>query len=86
MAAAETKPQVNPSVTHFETFLAALGFWLYGSDLIEVCADIGHYFLLEILLRGLDGDANLKTSIARDRRDTNVATDILDDAADDIQP
>jgi len=85
VTAGETKPQVNPGVAHLETFLATLGFGLYRADLIEVRADIGHYFLLEILLGGLDGDANLKTRVARDGRDTNVAADILDDAADYIQ-
>lgn len=47
MAAGEAKPEVNPSVTHFEAFLAAFGFGFYLADLVEVSTDIGHFSLLK---------------------------------------
>src|SRR5580704_15559627 len=76
---------MDPGVAHLETFFAALGFWFDRSNLVEVSADIGHFLLLKRLLRRLDGDADLKASVAGDGRDTDVAADVFDDATDDVE-
>jgi hypothetical protein len=39
VAAAETEPEVDPLHPQLETFLASVrGFWLYGTNLIEMSA------------------------------------------------
>jgi hypothetical protein len=47
MPAAQTKTQVNPTVTHLEAFFAALGFGLHAMNLIEVRTSFSHAKLLE---------------------------------------
>jgi hypothetical protein len=42
VAAGETQPQVNPRVSHFETFFTALCLRFSRMDVVDVCADIGH--------------------------------------------
>ncbi len=47
MAAAQTQAEMHPAVAHLQTFFAALGFWLYALDHIEMSTVFGHAGLPE---------------------------------------
>jgi hypothetical protein len=42
VAASQAQAQVQPTVTHFQTFFAAFGFRFDFADLVEVSTGIGH--------------------------------------------
>jgi hypothetical protein len=51
MSTDQKHAQVNPSVTHFQTFFAAVNVRGYVLNLIEVGArDISHIFILSIVM------------------------------------
>src|SRR5208282_2577414 len=85
VAARQAKTEMHPGIPHFYAFFAALGFWFCRMYMLDVRANIGHVSLLNRLFLGLNGDANLKASVAGDGGDTNLATDAFDDPADDIE-
>src|SRR5215469_2907391 len=76
---------MNPVAAHLEAFFAALRFRLYCANLVEMRTSIGHFSSRELLYR-LNGNADLKTRLARNGLDADLASHILDDAVHNIEP
>src|SRR6185437_8794013 len=54
-------------------------------NLINVSTNVGHGFLRKLSVRRLNGNAHLKTSVAGNGGDADVAPNVLDDAIDNIE-
>src|SRR5882724_5827185 len=76
---------MNPSVAHLEAFLAALGLWFDGPDLIEVRARFGHVGLLGNLECAVNRNTHAEPRVTGNGLDGDKPAHLLDDTMHEVQ-